>query len=52
MVLQNEALRALMANLEIFLHDEFLDTHKNFFMTEAPPGELMKLRSMERLCLR
>lgn len=51
-VLQNEALRALIANLEIYLHNEVLDTYKIFFMTEAPPGKFMKLLFMKRLCLR
>jgi hypothetical protein len=51
-VLQDEALRALIANLEIYLHNEVLDTYKVFFLTEAPPGKFMKLLFMERLCLR
>jgi hypothetical protein len=51
-VLQDEALRALIANLEIYLHNEVLDTYKGFFLTEAPPGKFMKQLFMERLCLR
>ncbi len=50
-VLQNESLMALIANLEIFLHNGSFDTHKIFFMTEAPPGKFMKLDFIERLCL-
>jgi hypothetical protein len=50
--LPNDALRALIADLEIYLHNEILDTHEIFFMTKAQPGKFMKLRFMERPCLR